>query len=97
MMAIWGPGSQKVKKKQEKRKRGHILSAAVYPKVGPLRLQLAGGVYHVTSRGDGRDDIYLSDDDRDAWLEVFGPLLCTLACIIQRSVGRSKIMKKKEG
>ena len=37
----------------------------------PLRIQLAGGVYHVTSRGDGRDDIYLSDDDRDAWLEVF--------------------------
>ena len=37
----------------------------------PLRIQLAGGVYHVTSRGDGRDDIYLSDDDRDSWLEVF--------------------------
>jgi putative transposase len=38
----------------------------------PLRLELAGGVYHVTSRGDGRDDIYLSDTDRQAWLEVFG-------------------------
>jgi hypothetical protein len=63
----------------------------------PLRLELAGGVYHVTSRGDGRDDIYLSDDDRDAWLAVFGPLRCTLACIIQRSVGRLKIMKEKEG
>ena len=62
----------------------------------PIRLALADGVYHVASRGDGRDDIYLSDDDRDAWLEVFGPLLCTLACIIQRSVGRSKIMRKKE-
>lgn len=38
----------------------------------PLRLELAGGVYHVTSRGDGREDIYLSDADRQAWLEVFG-------------------------
>lgn len=38
----------------------------------PLRLELAGGVYHVTSRGDGREDIYLSDADRRAWLEVFG-------------------------
>ena len=38
----------------------------------PLRLELAGGVYHVTSRGDGREDIYLSDDDREVWLEVFG-------------------------
>ncbi len=38
----------------------------------PLRLELSGGVYHVTSRGDGREDIYLSDADREAWLEVFG-------------------------
>jgi putative transposase len=38
----------------------------------PLRLELAGGLYHVTSRGDGREDIYLSDHDREAWLEVFG-------------------------
>lgn len=37
----------------------------------PLRLELSGGVYHVTSRGDGREDIYLSDADREAWLEVF--------------------------
>lgn len=38
----------------------------------PLRLELSGGVYHVTSRGDGREDIYLSDADRETWLEVFG-------------------------
>ena len=37
----------------------------------PLRLELSGGVYHVTSRGDGREDIYLSDADREAWLDVF--------------------------
>ena len=37
----------------------------------PLRLELAGGLYHVTSRGDGREDIYLSDTDRLAWLEIF--------------------------
>lgn len=38
----------------------------------PLRLELVGGIYHVTSRGDGREDIYLSDADRIGWLEVFG-------------------------
>jgi putative transposase len=37
----------------------------------PLRLELAGGLYHVTSRGDGREDIYLSDADRLVWLDVF--------------------------
>ena len=37
----------------------------------PLRLELSGGVYHVTSRGDRREDIYLSDADRGMWLGVF--------------------------
>lgn len=36
----------------------------------PLRLQFAGALYHVTSRGDGRDDIYFCDADRHAWLSV---------------------------
>jgi putative transposase len=38
----------------------------------PLRLELSGGLYHVTSRGDRREDIYLDDLDREAWLEVLG-------------------------
>jgi putative transposase len=37
----------------------------------PLRIELAGGLYHVTSRGDRREDIYLVDADREAWLAVF--------------------------
>lgn len=38
----------------------------------PLRIELSGGLYHVTSRGDRREDIYLSDDDRKAWLALLG-------------------------
>lgn len=38
----------------------------------PLRLELAGGLYHVTSRGDRREDIYLEDADRQKWLELLG-------------------------
>ena len=38
----------------------------------PLRIDLAGGLYHVTSRGDRREDIYRGDDDRNAWLTLFG-------------------------
>ena len=37
----------------------------------PLRIELAGGLYHVTSRGDRREDIYFNDADRHAWLETF--------------------------
>jgi len=36
----------------------------------PLRIEFAGALYHVTSRGDGRDDIYLNDHDRRYFLEV---------------------------
>lgn len=36
----------------------------------PLRLEFAGALYHVTSRGDRQDDIYESDDDRLRFLSV---------------------------
>jgi len=42
------------------------------PRARPLRLELAGGLYHVVSRGDRREDIYEDDEDREKWLEVFG-------------------------
>ena len=38
----------------------------------PLRIELAGGLYHVTSRGDRREPIYLRDADRLAWLALLG-------------------------
>lgn len=55
-------------------KWGQVLqnSISVYNAVmaRPLRIELAGGLYHVTSRGVRREDIYLSDADRVAWLQV---------------------------
>ena len=30
----------------------------------PPRIQLAGGIYHITSRGNRRQPIYVDDDDR---------------------------------
>ncbi len=38
----------------------------------PLRLEFAGALYHVTSRGDGREDIFLDDEDRRQFLAVLG-------------------------
>jgi REP element-mobilizing transposase RayT len=37
----------------------------------PLRIELAGGLYHVTSRGDRREDIFICEGDRHVWLEIF--------------------------
>ena len=36
----------------------------------PLRLEFAGALYHITSRGNRREDIYLTDDDRKAYLST---------------------------
>jgi len=38
--------------------------------VRPLRIEFEGAFYHLTSRGDGREDIFLSDDDRKIFLGV---------------------------
>lgn len=38
----------------------------------PLRIDLAGGVYHVTARGDRREAIYFAEPDRRAWLDLLG-------------------------
>ncbi len=35
----------------------------------PLRIEYEGAVYHVTSRGNGRQNIYIDDDDRRAFLQ----------------------------
>jgi putative transposase len=38
----------------------------------PLRLEFAGAVFHVTSRGNERREIFRDDEDRQAFLEVLG-------------------------
>jgi len=43
----------------------------------PLRIEFEEAVYHVTSRGNARSDIYLSDDDREMFLTV-------LAYVVER-------------
>ena len=54
----------------------------------PLRIEFAGALYHVTSRGDGREDIYLNDSDREMWLEVFSEVcrrfnwICHAYCLM---------------
>ena len=41
----------------------------------PLRIEFPGAYYHVTSRGDGREDIYLDDIDRQRFLEVLSEVI----------------------
>ena len=36
----------------------------------PLRIEFAGGLYHVTSRGNARQDIYIDNHDRATFLNL---------------------------
>ena len=54
----------------------------------PLRIEVPGGLYHLTSRGDRREDIYLNDADRQRWLDLLGEVcvrhnwLCHAYCLM---------------
>jgi putative transposase len=38
----------------------------------PLRLEFAGALYHVTARGNAREDIFRDDGDRTMFLDLLG-------------------------
>ncbi|MHB8789155.1 MAG: transposase [Desulfobulbaceae bacterium] len=54
----------------------------------PLRIEFPGAVYHVTSRGNARADIFLTDSDRQAFLDVLAGViekynwLCHAYCLL---------------
>jgi len=38
----------------------------------PLRIKFAGALYHVMARGNARADIFLNDEDRQAFIDNLG-------------------------
>ena len=54
----------------------------------PLRLEFAGALYHVTARGNRRENIYESDADRHLFLNVLSSVcdrynwLCHAYCLM---------------
>ena len=54
----------------------------------PLRVEFDGALYHVTSRGNARADIFEDDQDRHAFLETLGKVvqrfhwLCHAYCLM---------------
>jgi REP element-mobilizing transposase RayT len=41
----------------------------------PIRLEFPGAIYHVTTRGNGGDDVFLDDQDRLLFLTVLGEVV----------------------
>jgi REP-associated tyrosine transposase len=54
----------------------------------PLRIEYPGAIYHITSRGNARERIFLEDADRRIFLDVFGAVvekynwLCHAYCLM---------------
>ena len=54
----------------------------------PLRLEIEGGVYHITSRCNARQRIFLDDGDKQIFLEVLNSVvkrfnwLCHAYCLM---------------
>ena len=70
----------------------------------PLRIEYAGALYHVTSRGDHREDIYHDDDeDRLAWLDVFPQVCgrfnwrCYAWCLMDNRLSQTRSIPKIKG
>jgi putative transposase len=47
-----------------------------------LRIEYPGALYHITSRGDRRENIFLSDEDRALFLRILSELCvkCNWIC-----------------
>ena len=41
----------------------------------PLRIEFPNALYHITSRGDRREDIYEDDEDRKIFLDILGKVV----------------------
>lgn len=54
----------------------------------PLRIEFAGALYHITSRGDRREAIFEDDEDRKAFLAVLAEVvercnwICHASCLM---------------
>ncbi len=48
----------------------------------PLRIEYSGAVYHVTARGNARQDIFIDDADRHQFLQVLGDVVQRFGWIV---------------
>lgn len=49
----------------------------------PLRMELAGALYHVTARGNERKPIYRDDQDRRRFLQRLAAVAGTYRLVVQ--------------
>jgi REP element-mobilizing transposase RayT len=48
----------------------------------PLRIEFPGALYHVTSRGNARQNIFLDDEDRQLFLSVLARVVSRFHVVV---------------
>ena len=48
----------------------------------PLRIEFPGAVYHITARGNSRQDIFIDDHDRELFLGVLGKVASRFQLVV---------------
>lgn len=41
----------------------------------PLRIEFPGAIYHITSRGNARQTIFIDDEDRDRFFDILSTVV----------------------
>ncbi len=59
--------------------------------VRPLRIEFAGALYHVTARGNAREDIYRDDVDRQQFLMLLRNTVNQMGCITMAQTVRGNL------
>jgi len=52
----------------------------------PIRLEFPGAIYHVTTRGNGGDDVFVDDQDRLQFLTVLGEVISRTGWLVHAYV-----------
>jgi len=52
----------------------------------PIRLEIPDAIYHVTTRGNGGEDIFIDDQDRKSFLTVLGEVVSRTSWIVHAYV-----------
>ena len=61
----------------------------------PLRIQKAGGWYHVSSRGNERKPIYRDDRDREHFLDLVVDMVSRFRVRLQEQRGARRLMAER--
>lgn len=77
LLYLYEKSKKRREEKKEKKEKGQILTyhipiAIISPMSRPLRIEFPGAIYHLTARGNARQNIFINDEDRQRFIDLLG-------------------------